>query len=212
MVSRQAVAVAVIMLAIGAVIGYGVAGTRVATVVNTPTFSTPITTTAVAEETVTVFTVATVLTTATVTQLQPTTVAMTVAVTVTPTLTNTQFSSPSATGVEPVRIYVKIGNTSGYLVVADTEEFQRKGYELVREGDLGVLFVFKDLPKAVCFHNPFNFTIYVYIVRSTAVGLTVIHTTVLRPQGRWCTLLLSGEFILESRLLWKDLLVVIERQ
>ena len=211
MVSRQAVAVAVIMLAIGAVTGYWVAGSRVATVVSTQTLYTAITTT-VAEETVTVFAVATVLTTATVTQLQPTTVAMTVAVTVTPTLTNTQFSSPSATGVEPVRIYVKIGNTSGYLVVADTEEFQRKGYELVREGDLGVLFVFKDLPKAVCFHNPFNFTIYVYIVRSTAVGLTVIHTTVLRPQGRWCTLLLSGEFILESRLLWKDLLVVIERQ
>jgi uncharacterized membrane protein (UPF0127 family) len=120
-----------------------------------------------------------------------------------------QLSSPIAT-VEPVRIRVMIGNTTGYLVIADTEEFQRKGYELVREGDIGVLFVFKDLPRTVCFHNPFNYSIYVYIVEG-GLWLKAVPTAVLRPQSRWCTLLLENEFVLESTHLWKDPYVFIVR-
>ena len=121
-----------------------------------------------------------------------------------------QLSSPASTVAEPVRIYVRIGDTTGYLVIADTEEFQRKGYELVREGDIGVLFMFKDLPRTVCFHNPFNYTIYVYIVEG-GLWLKAVYATTLMPQSRWCTLLQPGEFILESMHLWKDPYVFIVR-
>jgi uncharacterized membrane protein (UPF0127 family) len=119
-----------------------------------------------------------------------------------------QLSSPTATA-EP-RIRVMIGNITGYLVIADTEELRQKGYGLVREGDIGVLFVFKDLPRVVCFHNPFNYTIYVYIVES-GLWLKAAYATALRPQDKWCTLLQPGEFILESTHLWKGPYVFIVR-
>jgi len=112
---------------------------------------------------------------------------------------SSEYVASVATAIEPVRIRVAVDKLEGYLVVADTEELQRRGYELVREGDIGVLFVFKDLPRAVCLRNPFNYTLYVYITtRGTAGLLSAIYVARLEPDTRWCTLVLSGEMLLET--------------
>ena len=94
----------------------------------------------------------------------------------------------------------------GSLVIADSEDLQRRGYELV-SNDLGVLFVFKDLPKAVCFKNPFNYSINIYVVRVVDYKVYYMYSTYvlggyyahqLKPNSQWCTLLLPNEFILET--------------
>jgi len=107
---------------------------------------------------------------------------------------------------EPVRVPVRIaslsGNVSvrGYLVVADTEELQRVGYGLTREGDVGVLFVFRDLPRAVCFRNPFNFSIYVYVLTRSKFDFYGSYVHMLLSNTTWCTVLVEGEMVLETRL------------
>jgi len=111
MVSKQAVTIAVVtivMLAIGAGIGYGVTGTRVVTVTSpaTVTLYTPLTTTTTVKETVTMYTFSTVTrtVTATVTQLQPTTVTVTVAPT--PTQKVVEASIRQVVQVDPWRLAV----------------------------------------------------------------------------------------------------------
>jgi len=108
--------------------------------------------------------------------------------------------------VEPVRVPVRIasltGNVSvrGYLVVADTEELQRVGYGLVREGDVGVLFIFRDLPRVVCFRNPFNFSIYMYILTRSKFDFYGSYVHTLLSNTTWCAVLVEGEMVLETRL------------
>ena len=118
------------------------------------------------------------------------------------------LGNPDAVKVaEPVRISVRIASlvdnvsVRGYLVVADTEELQRTGYGLVREGDVGVLFIFRDLPRTVCFRNPFNFSIYMYVLmQSKLFDLYGRYVHVLLSNTTWCTVLVEGEMVLETRL------------
>ena len=119
------------------------------------------------------------------------------------------LGNPDARPVEPVRVPVRIVSgifaadnvsVSGYLVVADTEELQRVGYGLVREGDVGVLFVFRDLPRAVCFRNPFNFSIYMYILTRSKFDFYGSYVHTLLSNTTWCTVLVEGEMVLETRL------------
>jgi hypothetical protein len=91
---------------------------------------------------------------------------------------------------------------SGYLVIADNDYLRSKGYELVRDDDLGVLFIFNDV-KAVCFINPFNYSINIYVVRPTESRLMPTYLmgfkiSILRPNTTWCTLVFKDEMILES--------------